>query len=407
MRGNDARIQELYDLQMKRWGRSLGSVAGKLGRLLDEAGVKYSLKHRVKKIGSLREKRSHLSTGGRHRKDKVKDLLGVRVVVPFLEDVEKVLDCVERQFDVQEVERKAEGLSFREFAYDSVHVIIDVPNAEKLEFPPGCAKACEIQIRTILQDAWAEVEHELIYKSKQDPPDDSVRKKLAALNASLTLSDMIFQEIRDHQLELGQWGRERFHELRKKAAFPEPAAIPQVMKKEAAEGRSSTGSGDAGLESTLYLGLKAHNEKDYAKAIRLYSRALRMRPDMKIRSVIYNHRGMAKSMLDREQQALRDFDKSFQCDPRNYRALNNRALIWRRMGYVQAALKDFSRSLAIKARQPEVHFLRSQTLFEIGDLATALQDLDAALVLRKTYPEAQELRERILKLQAVSTVHPG
>jgi len=400
MRGNDVRIQKLYDLQMKDWGRSLGSIARKLSRLLERAGLKHSLKHRVKKIGSLREKKSRLPTGGGRRKDKVKDLLGIRVVVPFLEDMEKVLELVESHFDILEVERKAEHLSFREFAYDSVHVIIDVPNAEKLEFPPGCARACEIQIRTILQDAWAEVEHELIYKSNLDLPDTSVRKKLAALNASLTLSDMIFQEIRDHQRELSQWGRARFHELRKKAALPEPTAIPQAKRKnEAAQGRRSRGGGGAGLDSTLYLGLKAHNEKDYPQAIRLYSRALRMGPDMKIRSIIYNHRGMANFMLDRERQALRDFDKSFQCDPRNCRALNNRALIWRQIGHVQESLKDFSHSLVIKARQPEVHFLRAQTFFEIGILATALREVEAALVLRKTYPEAQELRERILEAQ--------
>ena len=400
MRGNDARIEELYDLQMKDWGRSLGAVARKLSRLLEKAGLKHSLKHRVKKIGSLREKQARLRAGGGRRQEKAKDLLGIRVVVPFLEDMERVLELVERHFDVLEVERKAEHLSFQEFAYASVHVIIDVPGAEKLTFPPGCARGCEIQIRTILQDAWAEVEHELIYKSNLDLPDTLVRKKLAALNASLTLSDMIFQEIRDHQRELSQWGRERFHELRKKAALPEPTAIPKLRrKKEAARGRTRSGGGDTGLESTLYLGLRAHNEKDYPKAIRLYSRALRLGPDMKLRSIIYNHRGMANFMLDREHQALRDFDKSFQCDPRNYRALNNRALIWRRLGHVQESLKDFSHSLAIKARQPEVHFLRAQTFFEVGDLATALREVEAALALRKTYPEAQELRERILEAQ--------
>ena len=400
MRGNDARIEELYDLQMKDWGRSLGAVARKLSRLLEKAGLKHSLKHRVKKIGSLREKQARLRAGGGRRQEKAKDLLGIRVVVPFLEDMEKVLELVERHFDVLEVERKAEHLSFQEFAYASVHVIIDVPGAEKLTFPPGCARGCEIQIRTILQDAWAEVEHELIYKSNLDLPDTLVRKKLAALNASLTLSDMIFQEIRDHQRELSQWGRERFHELRKKAALPEPTAIPKLRrKKEAARGRTRSGGGDTGLESTLYLGLRAHNEKDYPKAIRLYSRALRLGPDMKLRSIIYNHRGMANFMLDREHQALRDFDKSFQCDPRNCRALNNRALVWRQIGHVQESLKDFSQSLAIKARQPEVHFLRAQTFFEVGDLATALREVEAALALRKTYPEAQELRERILEAQ--------
>ena len=84
MRGNDARIEELYDLQMKDWGRSLGAIARKLSRLLEKAGLKHSLKHRVKKIGSLREKQARLRAGGGRRQEKAKDLLGIRVVVPFL-----------------------------------------------------------------------------------------------------------------------------------------------------------------------------------------------------------------------------------------------------------------------------------------------------------------------------------
>jgi putative GTP pyrophosphokinase len=38
-----------------------------------------------------------------------------------------------------------------------------------------------VQLRTILQDAWAEVEHELIYKSDIKLPNASIRRKLAAL----------------------------------------------------------------------------------------------------------------------------------------------------------------------------------------------------------------------------------
>ncbi|MFS6554050.1 hypothetical protein VPJ68_00820, partial [Parabacteroides distasonis] len=52
---------------------------------------------------------------------------------------------------------------------------------------------------TILQDAWAEVEHELIYKTEFTPFDAPLRRKLASVNASLSLADTIFQEIRDYQ----------------------------------------------------------------------------------------------------------------------------------------------------------------------------------------------------------------
>ena len=58
---------------------------------------------------------------------------------------------------------------------------------------------CEIQLCTILQDAWSEVEHELVYKTNFNPFDEPLKRKLAALNATLNLSDTLFQEIRDYQ----------------------------------------------------------------------------------------------------------------------------------------------------------------------------------------------------------------
>ncbi len=401
MSPNDSKTRDLYDVQMKDWKNGLASIARKLSRHLDREGLKFSVRHRVKHGESLREKQFQSRSDAKRRKEKVKDLLGVRVVVPFQEDVEKVLEVVESRFEVLEIERKAEDLTFREFAYDSVHVIIGIPNSKRFEFPPGCLKACEVQVRTILQDAWAEIEHDLIYKSTVDFPDESVRKKLAALNASLTLSDTIFQEIRDYQRELGQWGRDRFHELRRKAALPEASSLPRTMKKQkgVSRARARTGAKSEGsqLESTLHLGLKAHDEKDYPTAIRLYSRTLKMKPDLKLRSVIYNHRGMAHFMLQDERKALKDFESSVQCDSRNCRALNNRALLWRQLGHVQESLKDFARSLEIKGRQPEVRFMRSQTFVEIGDFTSALRDVKTALELRPNYPEAEALRARIRK----------
>jgi putative GTP pyrophosphokinase len=388
---------------MKDWKNCLVSIVRKLNRHLDREGLSYSTKHRVKKSESLLEKRHRLQVDGKRKAEKIKDLLALRVVVPFQEDVENVLEVIGSHFKVVETERKAENLSFREFAYDSVHVIIGIPNTKPLKFPPGCLKACEIQVRTILQDAWAEVEHELIYKSDVEFPNESIRKKLAALNASLTLSDTIFQEIRDYQRELGQWGRGRFHELRRKAAFPDTTSLPGMMKEHERASRSRVSRGkkgeDSQLDSTLYLGLKAHDEKDYSTAIQHYSRALKMKPNLKIRSVIYNHRGMVNFMLREERKALNDFERSVQCDSRNHRALNNRALLWRRLGHVQESLKDFARSLEIRGRQPEVRFMRSQTFVEIGDLPSALRDVKAALELRPNYPEAEELCARICKLR--------
>ncbi len=391
-------LQEIYAAHFLKWENYLSNISQKIRRELYKSGLKFSLKSRIKTIESLNVKRiqlEHLNAGG---SKKIKDLLGLRTIVPFQEDVENIITMLQKKFDVLEVERKSENLSYREFAYDSVHLIISVDDGDFL-FPEQCLKCCEIQIRTILQDAWAEVEHELIYKSDLRFYNESTRKKLAALNANLTLSDMIFQEIKDAQKESRKWGQERFQELQKQAVQVNAERISKYIIKEkkldSKKNSSNTNAVDKQLDRTLTEALESHNNKNYKKAVDLYSKALDLHPNLKIRSIIYHHRGMAHFMLHLERQALQDFDISFQCDSTNYRALNNRALVLRRMGHITESLEDFKLSLELKKKQPEVYYLRAQTHFELENYNQALKDLKKALKLKPTYQEAIELMQHI------------
>ncbi|MBF0289598.1 MAG: hypothetical protein HQM14_17440 [SAR324 cluster bacterium] len=392
-------LQETYTTHFLKWESYLSNVAQKIRRELYKSGLKFSIKSRIKTIESLNVKRIQLENLNAVGSKKIKDLLGLRTIVPFQEDVEQIIDMLHNKFEVIEIERKSENLSYREFAYDSVHVIIAVDD-ENFAFPQPCTKCCEIQIRTILQDAWAEVEHELIYKSDLRFYNESTRKKLAALNANLTLSDMIFQEIKDVQKESKKWGQERFQELQKKAAQINANEVSAYISKEKdlpsqKDTSNSSKASDKKLDRTLMEALENHNQKNYKKAIELYSQALDFNPNLKIRSIIYHHRGMANFMLHSEHRALQDFDISFQCDSTNYRALNNRALVLRRMGHITESLEDFKLSLELKKDQPEVYYLRAQTNFELTNYNRALEDLTASLKLNPTYQPAIELMKHV------------
>ena len=150
------------------------------------------------------------------------DMMGIRVICAFLEDISVVQEQLQSIFDVKEIEIKGNSENFKEFGYESVHVLVSIPEncmpksiPEGIVFPPDLV--CEIQIRTILQDAWAEVEHELIYKTEFTPFDLPLRRKLASINASLSLADIIFQEIRDYQKKLQSEMNLRRHTFYEKA----------------------------------------------------------------------------------------------------------------------------------------------------------------------------------------------
>lgn len=406
-------ISLAYAENYTRWKKFLGEFREHITRVLENDELRFSLKSRIKTFESLSEKLSFLSHEEPGVKPIVKDLIGVRIVVPFQEGVEQVINCMRRHFEIEEIERKSEKLSYREFAYDSVHVEIALPRGMGL---PECCKAVvEVQVRTILQDAWAEVEHELIYKNHfRFPNTESIRKKLACLNANLTLSDMIFQEIRDSQKQLENWGKARFKALIDRAVEFENSELPANIQITSSPNETETrksaatampdgdkASSRAEIERHLMAALKAHNDQDYRTAIRYYTKVLEMNPELKIRSMVFSHRGMAHFMLEKESEALSDFDRSFYCDKSNYRSLNYRAMVLRRMGYVEQALECFGTSLRIHPNQSEVYFLRAQTLVEVDREAEALKDVLKALELEPEHQEALKLLERL------STRYPG
>src|SRR5690606_4987477 len=191
-----------------------------------------------------------------------------------------------------------------------------LPVPERLVLPPGCRPGLEVQVRTILQDAWAEVEHELIYKNHfRYPNSDSIRKKLAAVNASLSLADMIFQEIRDAQKEMAAWGRQRFKAMLDKAG-ERLESLPQASTRDLPQAtlpgiEAPLPGNRAEIERHLMAALKAHNEHQYHEAIRHYTQVLECNPELSVRSAVFSHRGMAYFMLQQESLALSDFDRSY------------------------------------------------------------------------------------------------
>jgi len=58
---------------------------------------------------------------------------------------------------------------------------------------------CEIQVRTILQHAWAEIEHDLVYKSPADIP-FRVRRRFASLAGLLEIADREFESLRQDEM---------------------------------------------------------------------------------------------------------------------------------------------------------------------------------------------------------------
>jgi putative GTP pyrophosphokinase len=315
----------------------------------------------------------------------ITDLIGIRIICTFLEDLDEVEKNLRKEFKTIEVERKGREHTFREFGYESIHLLIEIPEDIANE---GGGKTAEIQIRTILQDAWAEVEHELIYKPEFYPVDAPMKRKLAAINASLSLADTIFQEIRTHQRRLnGELGKRRLSFFRKIEEFtddmllsgvdslPEEKIVPEEKSEEIRQYPA-----DATIDDLLLAGLTAHIEERFAEAVAVYTRILDMKTiDTTVRSVILNHRGMAYFARSNYEEAIADFAESLVLNPKSYKAVYYEGIVYSVLQRYSQALDAFNRSLEINPFQPYCLFRRAQAYFHLEDFPKALADCDTAL----------------------------
>jgi putative GTP pyrophosphokinase len=334
------------------------------------------------------------------RPPEITDLIGLRVVCPFLEDMQEAEKIIRDNYEVAEIEHKGAGYSFKEFGYESIHFLVRIPRPI-LEFRGDCGcYLAEIQVRTILQDAWAEVEHELVYKAEFTPFDEPMKRKLAAVNASLSLADTIFQEVRWYQRQLnGELGkrRESFYQKIEESTDALLLAAGDNGKTGGAPAPRDSRPPAAGgtVDDMLLNALYAHNRNRFDEAVTFYSCILEMKIDDGIRSLIHKHRGMAYFAQSMYQDAIDDFSSSLEWDKKSYKAAYYRGVVWAVMRRYVQAVEDFSLSLSINPYQAFCLFRRGQAYYHIGDYPAALADCEASLNLEPENEGAHKFRELV------------
>ena len=385
-------LQEEYEQHAVVLEKALHEVQRRIRRTVELQGLRPTMKYRIKSFDSFYEKllrRSRdLAPGD---EVEITDLLGVRVVCPFVEDISHAVDTVQEAFEVTEVEKKGADLATTEFGYSSVHLLTRLPGDICDSFHLSGGWLCEVQLRTILQDAWAEVEHELVYKAELTPLDGKLRRKLSALNANLTLSDIIFQEIRDYQRAL------QSKLMRRREGFWADlnATDPVGAASRAESEDDSLRTGSDTIDSMLIKALHAHNQKDYAGAIRLYTDILAYQPESHVAAIIHSHRGMARFAVGDGIGAIDDFTSTIELSPQTVRAYYYRGVVYRHQERYQTALEDFTRCLEFDPYHVDARIARARLNLHLGDVAAAREDCFALEEIEPDHPEIVRLCNEI------------
>ncbi|TDP30767.1 ppGpp synthetase/RelA/SpoT-type nucleotidyltransferase [Idiomarina aquatica] len=162
--------------------------------------LKLPAKHRLKDRKSLIDKAFYRA--GKDYKDPyndIEDKVGARFVVLVIEDIELICDIIKSSplwtFDACKHFHEDKERSPLLFTYQSVHFVLRPQKRftyDEIVIPKDVP--CEVQIRTLLQHAHAELTHDAIYKAKT-AIEPRVHRTVAKSMALIETTDDFFSEV--------------------------------------------------------------------------------------------------------------------------------------------------------------------------------------------------------------------
>jgi ppGpp synthetase/RelA/SpoT-type nucleotidyltranferase len=166
-----------------------------LERRLKARGVEVaSIASRAKTLPSFLDK-----IGGKppdNPLSKVTDLAGVRVVCLYRSDLPKIEEVIREEFQVKEKVDKLEEHGADRFGYGAIHFVVSLgKKSSGARYDDLRGLLCEIQTRTVAQDAWAIISHHLLYKQESAAP-SALRRRLNSLAGVFETADDQFDALR-------------------------------------------------------------------------------------------------------------------------------------------------------------------------------------------------------------------
>ncbi|WP_418641356.1 GTP pyrophosphokinase [Sulfurimonas sp. ST-27] len=177
--------------------RLSSKVESLLSEVFEIENISYHIvTFRTKSIDSVRDKVSK----GKYSKpiEQIQDFSGIRIITYVEDEIEKICEIIEKTFNIDNANssNKSEALGIDKVGYKSIHYVasLDKSRLKLPEYKQYIGKCFEIQVRTILQHAWAEIEHDRNYKFTGKLPLD-IGRRFKILAGVLEMADREFNNI--------------------------------------------------------------------------------------------------------------------------------------------------------------------------------------------------------------------
>lgn len=178
-------------------------------------------------------------------KDYISDLIGLRIVCLYEDQVGILAEALTGDFQIIEVTDKSSYLEGTEdsFGYKGLHMDLAVVNEEQGPLFGVAPFPFEVQIRSLIQDAWSVLDHKIKYK-KSIP--NHLKRRINILSALFELADREFREIRTVTAA-------HLEEAREEPIDEVPAVTPNEHR----------GDGDGSFNAFQFLRVAGHFFRDF------------------------------------------------------------------------------------------------------------------------------------------------
>lgn len=200
----DNEILQQYDEKNRLYQSFANEVEHLIRSILESGKINCNaITSRLKSRDSVEEKIKR-KQGKYSTISDITDIVGVRIITYYSDDVDKIAQIIENEFDVDRENSidKRESLEPDRFGYCSVHYVVKMSpmRLALCEYQAFKDIKCEIQIRSVLQHAWAEIEHDIGYKSPVTIPKE-MRRSFSRIAGLLEIADKEFGQIRQDLLK--------------------------------------------------------------------------------------------------------------------------------------------------------------------------------------------------------------
>lgn len=189
------KLEREYLQSKKLYEKLVDEVLYSLSEALEKSQMKYhSLtcrKTKIKAFDSFYEKVKRNQVRERQF-EVITDIAAVRIICLYRSDLEKIGEIISANFSIVRSDT-SQTRTDTPFGYSSDHYIVKIPEECKgVRYDDIRNIPCEIQVRTILMDAWASVSHHLDYKQELDIPSET-RIDFKALAGLFYVADTHFE----------------------------------------------------------------------------------------------------------------------------------------------------------------------------------------------------------------------